>query len=235
VIDSYRKRQQKAQRAPLVFGLAAILVIVGVGALLFWLLGGNGPKISLFATDTPTVTLTFTPTTTPTSTNTPTLAPTETQTPTVTITPTVAGPFEYVVLEGESCWVIAVKFTVDPLLLIQINNLDPTCPIQTGQRLIIPGPDTSLPSPTPIPDNLPRGTIIEYTVQTGDQLSLIAAQFNSTVDAIKEENNIANENEILIGMKLRIPVNLVTPVPTNTVAPTSSTPLVPTATNTPQP
>jgi hypothetical protein len=37
VIQSYRKRQNMAQKAPMIFGLAALLLIVGAGVLIFWL------------------------------------------------------------------------------------------------------------------------------------------------------------------------------------------------------
>jgi LysM repeat protein len=237
VIDSYRKRQQNAKRAPLVLGIAALLLIVGVGALIFWLVGPNAPSFSLFATDTPTPTNTSTVTPTATATNTPTVTPTETVTPTVTITPTIAGPFVYQVVEGDSCYVIAVKYKIDILLLITINNLDPACPIKVGDKLTIPGPDTALPTGTAIPTNLRPGTKIEYVVQTGETLGSIALKFNSTVDAIKKENNITDENAILVGQKLIIPVNLVTAVPTATPNP-SGTPVSagqPTATSTRQP
>lgn len=237
VIDSYRKRQQNARRAPLVLGVAALLLIVGIGALIFWLVGPGAPSFSLFATDTPTPTNTATVTLTPTATNTPTVTPTETATPTVTVTPTVAGPFIYQVVEGDSCFAIAVKFKVDILLLITINNLDPACPIKVGDKLTIPGPETALPTATEIPSNLRPGTTIEYTVQTGDTLGSIALKFNSSVDAIKEENDITDENAILVGQKLIIPVNLVTAVPTATPG-ASATPVPPgqpTPTSTRQP
>jgi LysM repeat protein len=222
VIDSYRKRQQNARRAPLVLGIAALLLIVGAGALIFWLVGPNRPSFSLFATDTPTPTNTATVTLTATSTTTPTVTPTETATPTITITPTIAGPFTYAVLEGDSCYAIALKFKIDILLLITINNLDPACPIKVGDKLTIPGPDTALPTGTAVPTNLRPGTKIEYIVQTGDTLGSIALRYNSTVEAIKKENSITNENSILVGQKLIVPVNLVTAVPTATANPSGT-------------
>lgn len=231
VIEAYRKRQKSAKRAPLIFGLAALLLIIGVAALIYFFVGSGRPAFSLFATDTPTPTETATATLTPTLTNTPTATSTEMPTSTATETPTIAGPFDYQVLEGDSCYAIAIKFKVDLLLLIKVNNLAPECPISPGQKLTIPGPNTQLPTDTPLPP-LGKGTKIKYTVLTGDTLGSIALKFNSTVDAIKKENNIQNENEILVGMVLTVPVNLVTPVPTNTIAPTvTGTP--PTATRPP--
>jgi LysM repeat protein len=98
-----------------------------------------------------------------------------------------------------------------------VNNLDPAAPnLRVGDKLIIPGVETQLPSATPLPTDIRRGTKIEYQVLLGDSLLSIAIKFNSTVEAIKEENEIENENEIFVGQILTIPVNLVTPVPTAT-------------------
>jgi len=239
VIEAYRKKQQAARRAPLIIGLAALFLIVGAAILIFWLLGSGMPAISLpfLATDTPTPTITLTPTATATKTSTPTITPTETASPTITLTPTHSGPFIYQVEEGDNLWSIAVKFNVDLLVLITVNNLDPANPtIQVGDKLTIPGTDTQLPSPTPLPTDIRRGTKIEYRVQLGDSLLFIATQFNSTIEAIKEENEIENENEIFVGQILIIPVNLVTPVPTatSTFTPGPGTPSVtPAPTETP--
>ncbi len=46
VIESYRKRQQQAQRAPTIIAIAAVLLIIGVAVIIFWLLGSNQPAIS---------------------------------------------------------------------------------------------------------------------------------------------------------------------------------------------
>jgi LysM repeat protein len=217
VIEAYRKRQKKAQKAPILLGVAAGLLVVGAAALIFWLVGPGLPQMSFLATDTPTPTQTFTPTSTSTATLIPTETPTSTATPTVTLTPTLPGPFVYEVLENDSLFTIAEKFKVDLLVLIAINNLDATNPIiRVGDKLTIPGPDTQLPTSSPIPLSMRRGTLVEYTVQTGDTLAIIADKFNSTVDDIVKENELTDPNAIFVGQKLNIPVNLVTPVPSST-------------------
>ena len=71
-----------------------------------------------------------------------------------------------------------------------------------------------------LPTNISKGTKIDYRVQLGDSLLAIASEFNSTVESIKEENNIENENEIYPGQVLIIVVNIATPVPTFTITPT---------------
>ncbi len=44
-----------------------------------------------------------------------------------------------------------------------------------------------------------------YTVQTGDNLSSIAVQFNTSIDEIVALNNLANPNALSVGQVLRIP------------------------------
>ena len=220
VIDAYRRRQQTAKKAPWILIISATLLIVGIVILVTWFLGGDKPMLALFATDTPTPTETGTPTATATNTSTPTISPTVTDTPTEAPTATQAGPFVYQVQEGDNLWQIAENFKVDLLVLITVNNLDPANPtIRVGDKLIIPAADTKLPTSTPLPTNIGRGVKIDYQVQLGDSLLSIALQFNSTMDAIKRENDIENENEIFVGQKLIIPVNLVTPIPTSTNTP----------------
>jgi LysM repeat protein len=217
VIDSYRKRRQ--QSTPfLIGGLAIILIVIGIVVLVLWLTGsGGGLSLSFFASPTPTATDTSTPTATATVTPTATNTPTETVTPTVTATPTAAGPFVYTVQEGDTLDSIATKFNVDVLVLMALNNKTDAL-IRVGDEILIPNPGLQLDTPTPLPTGF-RGTI-QYTVAVGDTLEIIAARFNSTVDAILEENeDLENANEIFVGQVLVIPVNIATPVPTRTPGP----------------
>ncbi len=71
-----------------------------------------------------------------------------------------------------------------------------------------------LPTATPVPADLPKGTLLNYTVRPGDSIAAIAAKFHSTEDAIIEENELENANTIQVGQVLVIPVNMVTPEPT---------------------
>jgi LysM repeat protein len=154
---------------------------------------------------------------------TPSLIPTETPTPTLTVSPTPSGPFEYEVLEGDSCWGIAEKFGVDFLTLLAINNFeDATCPIYPGFKLKVPAPGQLLPTPTPVPPDLASGTRIDYTVQAGDSINSIASKLNSTYEDILAINKdkIDDENNLPVGLTLIVRVNLVTPTPT--FAPTST-------------
>lgn len=242
VIEAHRKRQQRGQKAPaIIMGAAAVLLIIGAAFVIFTLLRPGQSLISLFnpPTETPTPTLTstatFTASPTNTSTVTATLAPSETPTPTFTATP--SGPFEYTVQENDTLSSIAEKFLTDLQTILALNpQIDAvTLVIRVGDKILIPAPDTELPTATPIPSNIAPGTIVKYTVVVGDTLAAIAIRFNSTVDAIMKikENNLTNANDIFAGQILSIPVNIATPVPTATVGTIFPTANVPT--NTPQP
>jgi LysM repeat protein len=223
VIEAHRKREQMRKSTPLAVMIgAAVLLILGAAALIFWLLGDNSP----FKSATPTPTVTFTPTLTDTATarpatQTPTITatslPTETSTPTITATP--SGPFEYTVQQGDILSEIATRFGTDLPTLLALNpSIDPTTLIiYVGQKILVPPPNMQLPTPTEVSASLPYGTIILYTVMPNDTLGAIAIRFRSTVEEIVKENELANANDIFAGMILRIPVNIATPVPTATV------------------
>lgn len=240
VIDAYHKRQKMSQKAPVILIIAAVLLILGAAIVIFALLNPNNPIASLMATDTPTPTATFTPTATATATHTPTNTATAappTDTPTVTATETPSGPSIYIVQENDTLGSIAAQFNTDLATLLALNPLiDPaTLIIRVGDQILIPAPDTVLPTATPIPADLPRGTILEYTIVSGDSLEGLALRFNSTTAAILQDNpEIENANDIQVGQKIKIPVNIATPVPTATVGTVFPTIAVP-PTNTPAP
>ncbi len=216
-ISSYRKRQQLGPF--IIWGVVVLMLVAGIILLAVWLASGNGPKITLFATETPTTTVTPTPTAT--ATFTPTV--TETQTPTQTVPPTPSEPFEYTVQEGDYLSTIADKFNLGDLGLQKLFVLNPeidpgTANVSIGQKIKIPNPDYQLPTNTPIPANLPIGTKINYVIQSGDTIAGIASLFNSTFEDILKENKITDANKIFVGQKLVIRANLVTP--TNPPRPT---------------
>ena len=218
-IDAYRKRQQ---RGPvIIWGLAALLVVVGIIILVVWLTGDNKPQISLFATETPTPTLTFTPTVTAS----PTATATMTMTPTMTLTPTPSAPFSHIVEENESFATIAEKYELgeDGILLLLALNPDAAARgfVFVGEEILVPNPGMELPTATPVPVDLPRGTELSYTILPGDSIAAIAVKFRSTEDAILEANELEDPNTIQVGQVLIIPANLVTPAPTR-LPPTSA-------------
>ena len=60
------------------------------------------------------------------------------------------------------------------------------------------------PAPRPVEKKVVIGPHVEYTVQSGDTLSLIAQAFGTTVAKIKEMNGLKSDN-LRIGQKLNLP------------------------------
>ncbi len=223
VIDSYKKKQKVMPF--LLYVLAGVLVVMGVVVLIIWLVGGSNVKMpGIFSTRTPTPTITLTPTPVPpTATETP--IPTATNTPEPSFTPTPWGPFQYTVLEGDNCWIIAQKFNVPLDLLLVINKFGNACLINPGSVILIPAPGQKMPTETPLPTDIARGTKIEYIVKSGDTMEIVASKYNSTIEEIMRATNeyrrrnkieqLADKSKINAGDVLIVPVYIVTPTPTS--------------------
>lgn len=221
VIKAYRRRRDRL--LPMVLGgLAVVLVVVAAFLIILAVSGGQTNILSgIFASRTPTPTITHTP---PPPTETGTI----TNTPEPSGTPTPEYPISYVVQSGDSLFSIAEEFGVDLYLLMVWNGLSDQDQLQINQEILIPDPESELPTATELPSTLLPGQQIEYQVQPGDTLETIASLFNSTAEAIAEANEIEDPNSINIGQILLIPVNIATPTPSFTPNPNE-----PTATETP--
>ena len=125
-------------------------------------------------------------------------------------TPPVIPPSDntYTVASGDSLWSIARKFGVTVQELRNLNNLTSDL-LSLGQVLLIPIKEPAPPV---------EGTI--YTVVSGDNLYSIASRFGTTVNAIREANNLTS-NVLSVGQTLIIPTTEVpveNPITTYTVA-----------------
>lgn len=100
---------------------------------------------------------------------------------------------EYIVQKGDSLWSISRKYGISVDELKNYNNLK-TNTISINQILKIPSPGSS---------SLNTKT---YTVAKGDSLWSISQKFNTTVNELKNLNNLSS-NLLSIGMILKIPSN----------------------------
>jgi len=213
---------------PLGIALLVIVALVGLGVTRPWQHAdqNEAAAVTLTATDAPT--LTPAPTATPTSTATSTSTPTATSTATPTPTPVI-----YVVQSGDTLLSIAIEYgtTVDALL--QANDLDERQMIYPGQELVVvpPAPTAEVPStllrtspPTPTPEPI---RLLTHIVKAGENLTSIATDYGTTVEAIVAANHIEDPRSLRTGQELIIPlagsVGGPTPVPGAPTAPPRGT------------
>ena len=97
----------------------------------------------------------------------------------------------YTVKSGDTLYAIANKYNTTVDAIKALNNLSSNT-LSIGQALKIPSSTTS--------------NATTYTVKSGDTLYAIANKYNTTVDAIKNLNNLTS-NTLSIGQTLKIPNN----------------------------
>ncbi|MCZ6674137.1 MAG: LysM peptidoglycan-binding domain-containing protein [Verrucomicrobia bacterium] len=117
----------------------------------------------------------------------------------------VASPsVEYQVKKGDSLWKISREFGISLDELLTANGLTKDEPIQVGQKLVISSVDSGPPAIEASTAGFAQSEV--YVVVSGDTLSRIAKDFNSTVNDIKVANGLRSDI-IQLGQRLTIPVN----------------------------
>ena len=106
----------------------------------------------------------------------------------------------YVVERGDSLSVIARRFDTSVTRLASLNQLQSRNRIQIGQRLLLPQ------------DNSQQTSVVaviaaegSYTVRRGDTVSLIAARYGVTEQALLGVNGIQDPHRIYPGQQLTMP------------------------------
>lgn len=201
---------------PAALGLLALFLLIGA-VMVFFALRNQQPEV--VAAAPPTITPTLEVTLTATFTEAP---PTATSTPEPTPT-----PVQYVVQPGDTCLGIAGLFEVSIVAITLENNLSSDCLLSPGTTLFIPQPTATVtPLPTATFSSLQETeqacTKDNYIVKDNDTLSSIAASYNISQSAIKEENGLVGDT-VFLGQPLVIPLCM------------RSTPMGPTVTPTPLP
>ncbi|HUG33147.1 MAG TPA: LysM peptidoglycan-binding domain-containing protein, partial [Anaerolineales bacterium] len=120
---------------------------------------------------------------------------------------------------GQSFWSIAIAYQITIHDLEVWNNVSRNTPLQSGQRLFIPGKNTEgYATPTPFGVIVPQtpdadGRII-HEVQPYQALITIAEAYRVPVNRILELNGLLEAWPLQIGQKLLISPGNVTPSPT---------------------
>lgn len=216
------KRDKTGQTWRVITIVVVLIAIVGSAA---YITQGYStePLTVFFATPTSTPTVTYTPVLPTVTISNPT------ESPTVAHTATRSGPTSYIIKEGDTLYYIADEYEVDIEALIAYNleqDIDLTSFLQLNQEILIPPPDFKAPTLTPMPSGVSPGTIIEYTIRPGDILQLLAEEFNTTIDAIIEQNEELTENPniLTVGQKIGIPIDILMLTPATPTRQPSATP-----------
>jgi membrane-bound lytic murein transglycosylase D len=106
------------------------------------------------------------------------------------------------VRSGETLSIIAKRYRTSVSAITRLNGLRSTRLIWPGQRLKIPG-GGGTPVSSYVPQTFKPGEKITYSVKSGDYLYLIAKNFNTTVERIKEDNGLKS-NILFTGQTLAI-------------------------------
>ena len=113
----------------------------------------------------------------------------------------------YTVQSGDTLSGIANRFSTTTQLIARLNDIRDVNRIYVGQRLLVR--EASAPSPS-TPSNNHTGantSASSYTVQSGENLSEIAAKFGTNWQTLAQLNNLSNPNRIYVGQVLRLRAN----------------------------
>jgi len=117
--------------------------------------------------------------------------------------PPEATYFIHYVRRGETVSEIASRYGTSISSIARLNGLGRRYLIRQGQRLKIPGSSRSRSVPIPSRNLSREGNKLIYTVKRGDSLYLIANVFSTTIQNIKNLNNLTS-NRLDVGQKLII-------------------------------
>ena len=113
----------------------------------------------------------------------------------------------YTVQSGDTLSGIALKFSTTSSKLAQLNSISNPNLIYVGQRLLVNQSSNSNSSSSGQSSSTKTNTeasTASYTVKSGDTLSGIASQYNTTVNQIISLNQLSNPNLIYVGQVLKL-------------------------------
>ncbi len=116
--------------------------------------------------------------------------------------PPEASYIIHYVRRGETLSQIAQRYRTTVRAIARLTGLRSVNIITPGQRLKIPVSGSSVQYSSP-PLLIKEGEKLIYVVRRGDALYKIASAFNTTIQKIKEENNLTS-NDLEVGQKLVI-------------------------------
>ena len=132
----------------------------------------------------------------------------------------------YTVQSGDTLSGIALKFSTTSSKLAQLNSISNPNLIYVGQRLLVNQSSNSNSSSSGQSSSTTTNTeasAASYTVKSGDTLSGIASQYNTTVNQIVSLNQLSNPNLIYVGQVLKLKNSQTTNLSSSSSSPTAAT------------
>lgn len=122
----------------------------------------------------------------------------------ISAAPTEAETVSYTIQPGDTLYKIATAADMSVDDLKALNNLDSDT-IYAYDTLNVPAGTNTLPSSSS--DVSYDGPLMSYTVKSGDTLSSLALDFNTSVPVVAGLNGISNPNDIKAGTAYQFPDN----------------------------
>ncbi len=197
--------QKNKGRARIKIAVSIVLAINGIGLLALLMVGcqkESATQTQEASTNAPPA---FEATNAPSMVEQTNAPPVVEQTNAPPVVPAV-GATEYTIVVGDNFSTLAKKFHVTVNAITNANpGVEPT-KLQIGQKIHIPAPTTpaatSAAAGSPAPEAMNGEQI--YSVKSGDTLTRIAAQFGTTLKALRTANSLKTDS-IKVGQKLKIP------------------------------
>jgi LysM repeat protein len=108
----------------------------------------------------------------------------------------------YTVKTADTLAGVAQRLNADPWWLIRDNAL--------WDEVLTPGTTLrvrSVPMPRPAPAPAPKPRVVTHRVRAGENLTVIARRYDTTVGAIQRANALGRRTRIVPGQRLRIPAS----------------------------
>lgn len=120
--------------------------------------------------------------------------------PTIPETPEENETYQSIIIpRGATLSELAIEYNTTIARLVELNNISNPNLIYAGETLVIPIASQE--------SNANGVKTIPYIVQSGDTLSKIAREFDTTVEILASINNISNVNLIFTGELLYVPTS----------------------------
>lgn len=120
--------------------------------------------------------------------------------PTIPETPEENETYQSIIIpRGATLSELAIEYNTTIARLVELNNISNPNLIYAGETLVIPIASQE--------SNANGVKTIPYIVQSGDTLSKIAGEFDTTVEILASINNISNVNLIFTGELLYVPTS----------------------------